>query len=138
MIRLVIAEDTYLVREGIRRLLEPEADIEVVAACEDLSSLLDAIESEQPDVVLTDIRMPPTSQTRASRPPIAFARRTRNRGGRPEPVRRARVRTRIARKGADRRAYLLSDRSETRRSWRAANREVAGGVPSSTQRSWKL
>ena len=62
MIRVVVAEDTYLVREGIRRLLEPEPDIELVAACEDLPSLLEAIEAEQPDVVLTDIRMPPTSQ----------------------------------------------------------------------------
>ena len=62
MIRVVVAEDTYLVREGIRRLLEPEPDIELVAACEDLPSLLEAIEAEQPDVVLTDIRMPPTSR----------------------------------------------------------------------------
>ena len=62
MIRVVIAEDTYLVREGIRRLLEPEADIELVAACADLPSLLEAIEAEQPDVVLTDIRMPPSDQ----------------------------------------------------------------------------
>lgn len=49
-------------REGIRRLLEPEADIELVAACEDLPSLLEAIEAEMPDVVLTDIRMPPSDQ----------------------------------------------------------------------------
>src|SRR5207244_1014741 len=43
MIRVVVAEDAYLVREGIRRLLEPEPDIEVAAACEDLPSLLAAI-----------------------------------------------------------------------------------------------
>ena len=49
MIRVVVAEDTYLVREGIRRLLEPEADIELVATCEDLPSLRKAIEAEQPD-----------------------------------------------------------------------------------------
>src|SRR5437764_3087291 len=60
MIRVVVAEDAYLVREGIRRLLEPEPDIEVAAVCEDLPSLLAAIDSEEPDVVLTDIRMPPT------------------------------------------------------------------------------
>src|SRR6476646_11181342 len=61
MIPVVVAEDTYLVREGIRRLLEPEPDIELAAACADLPSLLEAIEAEQPDVVLTDIRMPPTN-----------------------------------------------------------------------------
>ena len=59
-IRVVLAEDHYLVREGIRGLLETEPELEVVAACEDLDSLLAAVESERPDVVLTDIRMPPT------------------------------------------------------------------------------
>ena len=58
-IRLVLAEDHYLVREGILRLLEAEPDIEVAAACADLEALLDAVESEAPDVVVTDIRMPP-------------------------------------------------------------------------------
>jgi DNA-binding NarL/FixJ family response regulator len=59
-IRVVLAEDSYLVREGVRRLLETEPDIELVAVCEDYDSLLEAIGSAQPDVVLTDIRMPPT------------------------------------------------------------------------------
>jgi len=58
-IRLVLAEDNYLVREGVRRLLETESDLEVAAACGDLSSLLAAVEAKQPDVVVTDIRMPP-------------------------------------------------------------------------------
>ena len=58
-IRLVLAEDHYLVREGLRRLLETEPDLEVVAACGDLDSLLAAVDAERPDVVLTDIRMPP-------------------------------------------------------------------------------
>jgi DNA-binding NarL/FixJ family response regulator len=58
-IRLVLAEDHYLVREGIRRLLDAQPDIEVAAACGDLDALLDAVEVERPDVVVTDIRMPP-------------------------------------------------------------------------------
>jgi DNA-binding NarL/FixJ family response regulator len=58
-IRLVLAEDNYLVREGVRRLLETESDLEVAAACSDLGALLAAVEAEQPDVVVTDIRMPP-------------------------------------------------------------------------------
>ena len=60
-IRLVLAEDHYLVREGVRRLLETRPDFEVAAACGDLDSLLAAVEAEQPDVVVTDIRMPPGS-----------------------------------------------------------------------------
>ena len=58
-IRVVLAEDHYLVREGIRRLLETRPDLEVAAACEDLESLLAAVDSERPDVVVTDVRMPP-------------------------------------------------------------------------------
>jgi len=58
-IRLVLADDHYLVREGIRRLLETHPELEVAASCGDLDSLLAAVEAEHPDVVVTDIRMPP-------------------------------------------------------------------------------
>jgi DNA-binding NarL/FixJ family response regulator len=58
---VVLAEDHYLVREGVRRLIEAQPELELVAVCEDLHSLLTAIESQRPDVVLTDIRMPPTN-----------------------------------------------------------------------------
>ena len=58
-IRVVLAEDHYLVREGVRRLLETRPDIEVAAVCCDLQSLLAAVDAERPDVVITDIRMPP-------------------------------------------------------------------------------
>ena len=59
-IRVVVAEDSLLVREGIVRLLESHDDIEIAALCLDLPELLAAVEAESPDVVLTDIRMPPT------------------------------------------------------------------------------
>jgi DNA-binding NarL/FixJ family response regulator len=59
--RLVVAEDAYLIREGIRQVLEPEEEIDVAEYCSDLPSLLDAVERHRPDVVITDIRMPPTS-----------------------------------------------------------------------------
>lgn len=59
-LRVVIAEDNFLIREGVRELLATASDVEVVAACGDLDSLLEAVEREKPDVVLTDIRMPPT------------------------------------------------------------------------------
>jgi DNA-binding NarL/FixJ family response regulator len=58
-IRLVLAEDHYLVREGVRSLLEAEPGLEVTAVCGDLDSLLEAVDRESPDVVVTDIRMPP-------------------------------------------------------------------------------
>jgi DNA-binding NarL/FixJ family response regulator len=58
-IRIVLAEDQYLVREGLRRLFETQDDLEVVSVCTDLDSLLDAVAAERPDVVVTDIRMPP-------------------------------------------------------------------------------
>jgi DNA-binding NarL/FixJ family response regulator len=59
-IRLVLAEDHYLVREGVARLIEAEPELDLVASCADLPSLLAAIDEHNPDVVLTDIRMPPT------------------------------------------------------------------------------
>jgi DNA-binding NarL/FixJ family response regulator len=58
-IRIVLADDHYLVREGVRRLLETDPEIEVGAVCEDLDSLLAAVDAQRPDVVVTDIRMPP-------------------------------------------------------------------------------
>jgi DNA-binding NarL/FixJ family response regulator len=58
-IRVVLAEDHYLVREGVRRVLETRSGLEVAAVCDDLDSLLAAVEAERPDVVITDIRMPP-------------------------------------------------------------------------------
>ncbi|MDQ3670908.1 MAG: response regulator transcription factor [Actinomycetota bacterium] len=58
-IRLVLADDQYLVREGLRRLLETQDDLEIAAVCDDLDSLLAAVREERPEVVVTDIRMPP-------------------------------------------------------------------------------
>ncbi|HYU66053.1 MAG TPA: response regulator transcription factor, partial [Jatrophihabitantaceae bacterium] len=61
-LRVVVAEDSMLVREGIRLVIERVADLDVVAVCGDLPELLGAVEDENPDVVVTDVRMPPTSQ----------------------------------------------------------------------------
>jgi DNA-binding NarL/FixJ family response regulator len=60
-IRVVVAEDSLLVREGIAKLLDGCEDVEVIAFCEDLPGLLEAVEQSPPDVVLTDIRMPPSN-----------------------------------------------------------------------------
>ena len=59
MMRVVIAEDNYLVREGTRQLLEAGGEVEVVEAVGTRDALLDAVERLRPDAVLTDIRMPP-------------------------------------------------------------------------------
>jgi DNA-binding NarL/FixJ family response regulator len=58
-IRTVVADDSLLVREGLLRLLGLLSEVEVVASCGDLDGLLDAVDRERPDVVVTDIRMPP-------------------------------------------------------------------------------
>ena len=60
-IRVVLAEDNYLVREGVKRLLESISDVEVVGVAEDSPTLEKAVEEHSPDVVITDIRMPPTN-----------------------------------------------------------------------------
>ncbi|HET9444146.1 MAG TPA: response regulator transcription factor [Acidimicrobiales bacterium] len=59
-IRVVLAEDNVLLREGVARLIQAEPELELVAACSDYPELLAAIDTADPDVVLTDIRMPPT------------------------------------------------------------------------------
>lgn len=60
--RLVVAEDAYLIREGIRSALEREQDeVAVCEYCSDLPSLLEAVEAHRPNVVITDIRMPPSN-----------------------------------------------------------------------------
>jgi DNA-binding NarL/FixJ family response regulator len=59
-IRVVVGEDSVVIREGIQRMLERSDDIDIVATCADAATLRAAIAQQQPDVVLTDIRMPPT------------------------------------------------------------------------------
>jgi DNA-binding NarL/FixJ family response regulator len=127
-IRVVLAEDNYLVREGVGRLLELEPDIELAAACADLPSLLEAIEAKQPDVVLTDIRMPPTNTDEG----IQVADRLRE----TSPEMGVVVLSQFAapeyalallERGADRRAYLLKDRVRDLTQLAGAIREVARG-----------
>jgi len=59
-IRVVLADDSYLVREAIEHVLDEADQVEVVASCGDRDSLLSAIEAERPHVIVTDIRMPPS------------------------------------------------------------------------------
>lgn len=62
-LRVVLADDNYLVREGVVALLAEVDELELVAAVADPHSLIKAVEEHQPDAVLTDIRMPPTFTT---------------------------------------------------------------------------
>ncbi len=61
VIRVVLGEDSFIVREGIREMLATHPGVEVVAASDDLDGLLEAAGEYDPDVVMTDIRMPPTN-----------------------------------------------------------------------------
>jgi DNA-binding NarL/FixJ family response regulator len=62
MLRVVFAEDNYLVREGTAALLADVGEVELVGTAASLDELLEAVEIHTPDVVLTDIRMPPTGR----------------------------------------------------------------------------
>jgi DNA-binding NarL/FixJ family response regulator len=59
-IRVVVAEDSYLVREAVTRVLEDSPDIELVGVAADAATLIASIDEKRPEVVVTDIRMPPT------------------------------------------------------------------------------
>jgi DNA-binding NarL/FixJ family response regulator len=127
-IRIVLAEDSYLVREGLRRLLETQPDLEVAAVCADLDSLLAAVNDERPDVVITDIRMPPSGQDEG----IQAARRLRE----TSPDVGVVVLSQYAEpgyalalleSGADRRAYLLKERVDELEQLVGAIRTVAAG-----------
>lgn len=63
MVRVVFAEDNYLVREGTAALLQSTEEVDLVGTAGTLDELLTAVEELTPDAVLTDIRMPPTSTT---------------------------------------------------------------------------
>ncbi|MGH2686901.1 MAG: response regulator transcription factor, partial [Actinomycetota bacterium] len=73
-LRVVFAEDNYLVREGTAALLADSDEVELVAAVGDRDALLEAVREHSPDAVLTDIRMPPTGTTEG----IDAARRIRD------------------------------------------------------------
>src|SRR6266513_1844455 len=126
--RLVLAEDHYLLREGIRRLLEADPDLEVAAVCEDLDSLLAAVESERPDVVVTDIRMPPgnldegiraSDRLRVEHPDVGVVVLSQDL----EPA----YALALFEAGTERRAYLLKERVHNVGQLVAAIRAVADG-----------
>lgn len=127
-LRVVLAEDNYLLREGLAQLLSLSDEVELVAACRDLPELDRAIESTSPDVVITDIRMPPTGTDEG----IRAANRLRTDRPRTGVV----VLSQFAEPeyalallegGAAGRAYLLKERVADIDQLVRAVREVAGG-----------
>ena len=127
-IKVVLAEDSYLVREGVRRLLEHEPDIDLVAVCEDYDSLLEAIAGTEPDVLLTDIRMPPTGTDEGVRAAERL-RQLRPTAGVVLLSQYADPAYALAflEGGTEGRAYLLKERVADLDQLLAAIREVAGG-----------
>lgn len=127
-IRVVSADDSYLVREVVSRLVDDEADLELVATADDIESLLQAVKQTQPDVVVTDVRMPPSSTDEGIRAAEAI------RGFAPTTgvvvlsqfVRREYA-MRLFGYGAAGRAYLLKDRVAEADQLAHAIREVARG-----------
>jgi len=60
-IRVVLAEDSLIVREGLEQLLDASPTVDVVGSCGDVDALFALVDAEGPDVVMTDIRMPPSN-----------------------------------------------------------------------------
>ncbi len=93
--RIVIAEDLVLLREGIASLLADDGH-EVVAAVGDGDALLAALDDHAPDLAIVDVRMPPTRPRRARAPP-PWPRSSRRRRATSGPARSAPTRTRAGR-----------------------------------------
>jgi DNA-binding NarL/FixJ family response regulator len=126
--RIALGEDSLIVREGVRQLLAVDPEVEIVAAVGDHLSLRQACEEQRPDVVLTDIRMPPThtdegirlaAELRESHPEIGVVILSQF----SDPT----YALALLDHGSDGRAYLLKERVHNRAELMAAIRAVAAG-----------
>jgi DNA-binding NarL/FixJ family response regulator len=125
---VVIAEDSLLVREGIRGVLETQDDLRVVATCGDYDGLLAAAAEHRPHVVVTDVRMPPAHEDEGIRAAVRL--RTDHPGmgvvvlsQYAEPA----YATPLFADGTEGRAYLLKERVSDPDQLCAAVRTVASG-----------
>ena len=127
-VRVIVAEDSLLLRQGIAAMLGAEPDMEVIASCADYDALMAAVAADPPDVVLTDIRMPPTGTDEGIR--AATALRSSHPGigvvvlsHYAEPA----YALQLFDEGSYGRAYLLKERVAQPEHLVGAIREVAGG-----------
>jgi DNA-binding NarL/FixJ family response regulator len=127
-LRVVLADDSYLVREAIAHLLADAPGVDVVAVCADVDSLRLAIEAERPDVVVTDIRMPPSRDDEGLRVAAEL------RDSHPEmgvvvlsQYLEPRYALDLLSEGSDGRAYLLKERIHDRSDLIAAIEATATG-----------
>jgi DNA-binding NarL/FixJ family response regulator len=127
-IRVILGEDSSIVREGLQQVLAGAPQVEVVADCGDADSLLREIEELQPDVVVTDIRMPPSdtdegirlaAHLRTAHPQIGVV--VLSQYADPGYV------LSLLDSGSDGRAYLLKERVHDRRQLVGAIEAVATG-----------
>lgn len=125
--RVAVADDSVLFREGLARLLEASG-MEVVGRAGDAAQLLATVEEHKPNIVITDIRMPPSytteglvaaAQIRDSHPEIAVLLLS-------QYVETTHA-LRLLERGAGRIGYLLKDRVSDVRDFVDAVRRVAGG-----------
>jgi DNA-binding NarL/FixJ family response regulator len=127
-VRVIVADDSYLVREALGFLLDSDPRIDLVASCQDGEELERVVEAERPDVVVTDIRMPPSGDDEG----IAFANRLRT--THPEigvvvlsQYADPRYGLALLQDGTEGRAYLLKDRFRDREHLISAVCAVADG-----------
>jgi DNA-binding NarL/FixJ family response regulator len=127
-LRLIIAEDSFLVREALTQLFAADPSIEVVGVAHDRGALVHAIDAQLPDVVVSDIRMPPEHESegidvamwlRESHPEIGVV--ILSQFAEPEYA------LRLFEEGSGGRAYLLKERIGNRAEISAAIRAVAEG-----------
>lgn len=127
-VRVALAEDSFILRQGLEQLLATADEVDVVAACDDLGSLRDAVRDHEPDVVLTDIRMPPTRTDEG----IRFATELRDQHPEMGVVVLSQYSEpgyvlRLLEGGSERRAYLLKERVGDRSQLVGAIEAVAAG-----------
>jgi DNA-binding NarL/FixJ family response regulator len=127
-VRVALVDDSLLIREGVEQILAEEPDIELVASCAEVDELLDEVASANVDVVLTDIRMPPTMTDEG----IQVAGRLRETA--PDVgvlllshYVDARCALELLQSGSEGRGYLLKDRIHDRAHLRTAILTIAGG-----------
>ena len=128
MIRVVLGDDSFLAREGVARVLEGIEDVDLVASCDDLDELRETVERLEPDVVVTDIRMPPSNtdegirfagELRISHPEVGVVVLSQH----AEPA----YAMSLFEDGSRQRAYLLKERVRDEDELARALREVVAG-----------